>query len=54
MAKLTYPINVSLDGYMEDNRGNIEWNQVFRTSTRALPDFSGEPNRERTGEVAGP
>ncbi|ALC91621.1 deaminase [Bacillus sp. FJAT-18017] len=25
MAKLIYPINVSLDGYMEDERGNIEW-----------------------------
>lgn len=25
MAKLLYPINLSLDGYMEDNRGNIEW-----------------------------
>ncbi len=24
MAKLIYPINVSLDGYMEDERGNIE------------------------------
>jgi dihydrofolate reductase len=25
MPKLIYPINVSLDGYMEDERGNIEW-----------------------------
>ncbi|GIO05728.1 deaminase [Brevibacillus reuszeri] len=25
MAKLIYPINVSLDGYMEDESGNIEW-----------------------------
>ncbi|MBU8917514.1 hypothetical protein BGM25_15870 [Bacillus sp. FJAT-29953] len=25
MAKLIYPINISLDGYMEDERGNIEW-----------------------------
>lgn len=25
MAKLIYPINVSLDGYMEDERGNLEW-----------------------------
>lgn len=25
MAKLIYPINVSLDGYMEDDRGNLEW-----------------------------
>ena len=25
MAKLIYAINVSLDGYMEDERGNIEW-----------------------------
>ena len=25
MAKLIYPINVSLDGYMEDERGNIDW-----------------------------
>lgn len=25
MVKLIYPINLSLDGYMEDERGNIEW-----------------------------
>ncbi|MBP1989497.1 dihydrofolate reductase family protein [Paenibacillus eucommiae] len=25
MAKLIYPINLSLDGYIEDERGNIEW-----------------------------
>lgn len=25
MAKLIYPINVSLDGYMEDKNGNLEW-----------------------------
>lgn len=25
MAKLIYPINVSLDGYMEDKQGNLEW-----------------------------
>lgn len=25
MAKLIYPINVSLDGYMEDENGNLEW-----------------------------
>ena len=25
MAKLIYPMNVSLDGYMEDQNGNIEW-----------------------------
>lgn len=25
MAKLIYPINVSFDGYMEDERGNLEW-----------------------------
>ncbi len=25
MAKLIYPINVSLDGYTEDDRGNLEW-----------------------------
>lgn len=25
MAKLIYPINVSLDGYMEDEHGNIDW-----------------------------
>ena len=25
MAKLIYAANVSLDGYMEDERGNIEW-----------------------------
>ncbi|CAI6086053.1 dihydrofolate reductase family protein [Cohnella sp. JJ-181] len=25
MAKLIYPINVSLDGYMEDERGNNDW-----------------------------
>ncbi|QMV44770.1 dihydrofolate reductase family protein [Cohnella cholangitidis] len=25
MAKLIYPVNVSLDGYIEDERGNIEW-----------------------------
>lgn len=25
MAKLIYPINVSLDGYMEDESGNIDW-----------------------------
>ncbi|HSP47123.1 MAG TPA: hypothetical protein VLN47_03495, partial [Clostridiaceae bacterium] len=25
MAKLIYPINVSLDGYMEDEHGNLEW-----------------------------
>lgn len=25
MAKLIYPINVSLDGYMEDESGNLEW-----------------------------
>jgi len=25
MAKLIYPINVSLDGYMEDERGDIDW-----------------------------
>jgi dihydrofolate reductase len=25
MAKLIYPINVSLDGYMEDEQGNLEW-----------------------------
>lgn len=25
VAKLIYPINVSLDGYMEDERGNLEW-----------------------------
>lgn len=25
MAKLIYPMNVSLDGYMEDQNGNLEW-----------------------------
>lgn len=25
MAKVIYPINVSLDGYMEDKNGNLEW-----------------------------
>lgn len=25
MAKLIYPINVSLDGYMEDELGDLEW-----------------------------
>jgi len=25
MGKLIYPINVSLDGYMEDESGNIDW-----------------------------
>lgn len=25
MAKLIYPINMSLDGYMEDESGNLEW-----------------------------
>lgn len=25
MAKLIYPINISLDGYMEDKHGNLEW-----------------------------
>ncbi len=25
MAKLIYPVNVSLDGYMEDERGDLEW-----------------------------
>lgn len=25
MAKLIYPINVSLDGYMEDENSNIDW-----------------------------
>ncbi len=25
MAKLIYPINISLDGYMEDACGNIDW-----------------------------
>lgn len=25
MAKLIYPINVSLDGYMEDEHGSLEW-----------------------------
>lgn len=25
MAKLIYPINVSLDGYMEDENGNLDW-----------------------------
>lgn len=25
MAKLIYPINVSLDGYMEDADGNLDW-----------------------------
>ncbi len=25
MARLIYPINLSLDGYMEDERGSIEW-----------------------------
>lgn len=25
MAKLIYAANVSLDGYIEDDRGNIEW-----------------------------
>ena len=25
MAKLIYPINVSLDGYMEDEHGDLEW-----------------------------
>ncbi|MGP6138982.1 dihydrofolate reductase family protein [Jeotgalibaca sp. A127] len=25
MAKLIYPINVSLDGYMEDDDGNLAW-----------------------------
>lgn len=25
MAKLIYPINMSLDGYMEDKNGNIDW-----------------------------
>lgn len=25
MAKLIYPINVSLDGYMEDSDGNLDW-----------------------------
>ena len=33
MANLIYPINVSLDGYKEDERGNIVWtisdNEVF-------------------------
>lgn len=25
MAKLVYPMNVSLDGYMEDENGNLDW-----------------------------
>nr|MBC9205152.1 deaminase [Paenibacillus sp. PL91] len=25
MAKLIYAINVSLDGYTEDEQGNLEW-----------------------------
>lgn len=25
MAKLIYPVNVSLDGYMEDERGDLDW-----------------------------
>lgn len=25
MAKLIYPMNVSLDGYMEDGKGNLDW-----------------------------
>lgn len=25
MAKLIYPINMSLDGYIEDKNGNLEW-----------------------------
>ncbi|SDN46681.1 Dihydrofolate reductase [Fictibacillus solisalsi] len=25
MAKLIYPVNVSMDGYIEDERGNLEW-----------------------------
>ncbi|MDI4647900.1 dihydrofolate reductase family protein [Cohnella hashimotonis] len=25
MAKLIYPINLSLDGYMEDERGDLDW-----------------------------
>ncbi|CAH1216741.1 hypothetical protein PAECIP111893_04157 [Paenibacillus plantiphilus] len=25
MAKLIYAANISLDGYIEDERGNIEW-----------------------------
>ena len=25
MGKLIYPINISLDGYIEDKRGNLEW-----------------------------
>lgn len=33
MAKLIYPINMSLDGYMEDESGNLEWsisdNELF-------------------------
>lgn len=28
MAKLIYPINMSVDGYMEDESGNIEWTIV--------------------------
>ena len=34
MAKLIYPINVSLDGYIEDERGNLDWSisddEVFK------------------------
>lgn len=25
IAKLIYPINISLDGYMEDEAGNLNW-----------------------------
>ena len=34
MAKLIYPINVSLDGYIEDERGHLDWSisddEVFK------------------------
>jgi len=43
MAKLIYPINVSLDGYMEDAHGSLDWSisddEVFAfcRSTMTVP-----------------
>lgn len=39
MAKLIYAINVSLDGYMEDEHGNLEWSISDDEMFRFWTDF---------------
>jgi dihydrofolate reductase len=39
MAKLIYPINMSLDGFMEDSTGNFNWSVPDNETFNAWTDF---------------